>query len=268
MASGRLCRRFSASSSAKYGFGGSSLALTGNIIYIAENEPDGFINSFPKDTVLPLPLEHGDLAWFGVEGMVGGERKTLKGIVRDMKTGRLYTQLDGMARVYKIRYLFVEGQMRMGREKLLEIRGYNPNTRKWEWMESEPAMMYRELDNRLNTINESGLAFVKRSEDRKETAQQVMDAFHRHQEPNHLSIGAFHREFTPLGQLSLVARVAKEFPGIGWKRAATVSRHFMSVKEMVNAPAAEWAKMDGIGMKTGEGIVWEVSSHNNGKVPG
>ena len=47
--------------------------------------------------------------------------------------------------------------------------------------------------------------------------------------------------------VSLVRRVAKELPGIGWERSLLVEETFDSVRTMVNAPLEEWLEIEGIG---------------------
>jgi len=46
---------------------------------------------------------------------------------------------------------------------------------------------------------------------------------------------------------SLVRRVAKELPGIGWERSLLVEETFDSVRTMVNAPLEQWLEIEGIG---------------------
>jgi DNA integrity scanning protein DisA with diadenylate cyclase activity len=46
---------------------------------------------------------------------------------------------------------------------------------------------------------------------------------------------------------SLVRRVAKELPDIGWERSFTIEQRWPTVREMVNAPADDWVKLEGIG---------------------
>ena len=50
-----------------------------------------------------------------------------------------------------------------------------------------------------------------------------------------------------LQQPSLMRRVAKELPGIGWERSLVVEAKWDSVRDMVNAPVEEWLELDGIG---------------------
>ena len=46
---------------------------------------------------------------------------------------------------------------------------------------------------------------------------------------------------------SLVRRVAKELPGIGWERSLAIEQRWPTVREMVNASTNEWVELDGIG---------------------
>ena len=46
---------------------------------------------------------------------------------------------------------------------------------------------------------------------------------------------------------SLLRRVAKELPGIGWERSLLVESHWKSIRDMVNATPEEWTQIDGIG---------------------
>jgi len=47
--------------------------------------------------------------------------------------------------------------------------------------------------------------------------------------------------------ISLVRRVAKELPGVGWELSGRAEMEFESVREMVNADESRWEKLDKVG---------------------
>jgi ERCC4-type nuclease len=53
-------------------------------------------------------------------------------------------------------------------------------------------------------------------------------------------------------------KVAATFPGVGSEKLLDIEEKFGSIREMVNADAATWRQIDGIGKKTAEAIVTYV----------
>lgn len=64
---------------------------------------------------------------------------------------------------------------------------------------------------------------------------------------------------TLVSRPSLVRRMAKELPGIGWGRSAAVARRFPSVFEMCMADEPEWAAIDGIGKITAKRVTEAIN---------
>ena len=211
-------------------------------------------------TLAPIP--HGDFAFFGTweEGKgirVCIERKRTRDLLTCIQsTGRHLKQVqDAHDDGFEFIALIWEEDppVRRSMDGLLEIR--------WGqgWTSLDPQMEYSRLSSYLYQISLYLGVLVLRSHNSRETVQHVIDLYHLFQkEPEkHSSLHGFYSPPIPqklLVKPSLVRRVAKELPGIGWQKSETVAQHFHSVRAMVNATEAEWRGLDGIGVKGAKAI--------------
>jgi ERCC4-type nuclease len=169
--------------------------------------------------------------------------------------------------------LVVEGRMRPGTSGYVEI------PRAKSWLPIIPEIEYSRFDSYLTQLAAYGGVIVKRSESVKETAEIIRSVYHTFQTApeDHDSLHAIYTEPFPgpvslFHPPSLLRRIAKELPGIGWKRSAAVSERFDSVQEMFAAGVDEWRQIPGIGKKTAENVRMAItvsrgnSSSNGGKI--
>ena len=56
----------------------------------------------------------------------------------------------------------------------------------------------------------------------------------------------------------LVHQVARQLPGVGDGKCFKVAEHFKSTKRMINATAADWRQLEGVGRVTADRIVKQI----------
>ena len=204
------------------------------------------------------PLEFGDAAFTGSGKMIGVELKKLNDVLQCIVTGRFSGhQLPGLARDYDEAYLCVEGFWRPNpTDGVLETR------RGAAWVPcgmGKKRWMYRDLDNFLLTTEIKGGVHVRRTATEDETARMLYDLYSWWQDydghRSHLALNHSNRDCAIFAPRTLSRRVAAELPGIGQEKSAMIAGHFTTVRQMVNAKAAEWLKLPGIGKKIAAGIV-------------
>lgn len=194
---------------------------------------------------------------------IGIEVKAFGDLIDSLLTGRLVgEQLPKLSAAYKLVYIVVEGPWRCGESGSIEIPKWinrNARTHAVEWKSLERKLTFRQLDNWLNNISTVGRVTIKRSYDRYETAQQILNLYLAWSKPydSHATLHKFDESQQPLSLIkpSLKRRVAAELPGIGWKRSELVATHFPTVQALVNAGVDEWETIPGIGPKTAKKVV-------------
>ena len=190
----------------------------------------------------------------GPEGrpvLVGVEVKRVEDILKCITDGRFAGhQLPGLQASYEVVYLVVEGDYRVGKEGLLEVMRYHM----WRpVLLGSRKFMYRDMDNWLTTMEMKAGVKIRRTGGRQETAQFLKDLYGwwtGREWEEHRAHLAFHDPGPPAALLrkpSLLRRVAKELPGVGWERSAAVEKRFHSVVQMVQASEKEWRTVEGIG---------------------
>lgn len=236
------------------------------MIYLTEAPNDRDLLPHFKGLAHLAPIPHGDFNFFGVweDGKpitISGDRKKIGDLVNTMESGRGLRQVqDAREAGFEFLFWIIEGMTKPDRETglLLVWKGGS-------WKEFYPAIEYARVDTFLDQLVWYGGVHVKRSASAQETAQQVVDVYRLFQKPpaEHSSLHHIYSLPPPqaglLARPSLVKRVAKEFAGIGWGRSQVFHKRFKSVKDMVNASVEDFMDLDGIGQKTAESIVKEVS---------
>jgi ERCC4-type nuclease len=203
-------------------------------------------------------LEFGDASFIGrgagnVPVAVGIERKTLTDLVGSMESGRLSGhQLPGLMSSYGVVYLVVEGISRSQGGGVQALLGG-----KWR----DLGVGDGALDKYLNTMEVLAGVIVRQTTSVQRTAELIHHLYewwgkdwdsHR----GHLAFPDFiPRDRALLVKPSLLRRVAKELPGIGWERSGEVEKHFKSIMDMVLANEEEWRKIPGIGKGIANNIV-------------
>jgi len=190
-----------------------------------------------------------------------GERKKMAEMIKHVTDGRYLHQWQ-MARDAGFEFLFLivedGGRYRIGAGGLMEVKEGD----RWDYV--KPAIEYKRIDDYMNQVNWYLGVQVKRSSGLKETVKMVVDLYLMFQSPpeEHHSLEQFYVQPEPVASLfrgpSLVRRVSKEVPGIGWGLSKGVERRFGSVYEMVMAGERQWAEVDGIGKGKARVAVEEI----------
>ena len=221
-------------------------------------------------------LEFGDMAFMGrgpcdMPVMIGVERKALSDLANSMVSGRFSGhQLPGLQNSYSSVYLIVEGLWRPNSND-----GILEEYRRGEWRALEYGnrrFMAKEIYGFLNSLSLRVGVNVWRTGTKQETVAVVMALRHwwvdkkweDHKSHAGLHVGRWGMEEGEGGvefelgvsKPSLARRVAKELPGIGWKRSRYVAKGFGdSTWEMIMAGEEEWGRIKGIGKKVAERVV-------------
>jgi len=220
-------------------------------------------------TRLDIMLEEpsaGDACWVGNgehgDCMVGLERKVIGDLVQSMQTKRLSgLQLPGMRKIYPYVVLVVEGIWRPGERGELEVMGRGDG--RW-W--PQRGVLYRQISSFLRTLRTIGGVDVVRTATDRETAVEIVDAWHWWQKrwaehKSHRAVYAPSSEYTGKKWQWLEAggrkvdlkkvtamKVASQLPLVD-ERSWRVARHFGTVRQMVECGYREVEE-------TGE-IVWD-----------
>lgn len=204
-------------------------------------------------------MEYGDIAFVGngPEGCpmsVGIEVKKVADALKCITDGRFAGhQLPGLVNGYNYPYLLIEGRYRPDMHSgLLQISG-----NKGYWHDAvigNRKFMYRDFVNWLTTIDLRAGCRVLRCYDRHETAEVIANLYHWwtdkefDEHRSHLAFNESANDGRPrLVTPSLVRRVAKELPGVGWEKSAHVAARFTSVLDLAVAGEEEWRDIPGIG---------------------
>lgn len=205
---------------------------------------------FPKDAVKLGRLEFGDASFLGKgEGntplLIGIERKTLRDLAGSMESGRLQGhQLPGLVASYNVVYLVVEGISRSGDRDVVEERAGG----QWRSL----GLTRKALDSFLNTLEVLAHVIVRQTTSPMNTAILILNLYRWWQKgwDEHKGHLGFALNLPPtllLKKPSLIRRIAKELPGIGWERSIEIEKHFKTVQEMANADRFQWELIPGIG---------------------
>ena len=211
-------------------------------------------------------LEFGDLEFIGrgPEGRpvsVGIEVKTLADLLNSLTTGRLMGhQIPGMLSTFEHVYLVVSGFYRVGSDGCIEIR----IGRDWQPLRlGGRTFLYRDLAGLLSTLEIRCGVHVRetRTTSHHDTVAVVAGIYHWWTSKafeEHRSHLAFHE--IPDNQIQLttpplVVRMAKELPGVGYKRAYAVGKVFPTPTALLAATEQQWRSVEGIGPKLAGQIV-------------
>jgi len=188
-------------------------------------------------------LQYADVALTGtIKGQpvfIGIEVKTVNDVLSCMRNGRFAGhQLPGLLQEYDYTYLIIQGVYRAGRDGLLQV----PRGKRWKTYDYGGTIAWRDLEGWITTMEAKTPLNVRKTYNRTETLALVKSLHtwwvskkwdaHR----SHLD---FDRSATPTGirKPTMLRRIAKELPGIGWERSLNVEKHFGSVLAMVIQPS-------------------------------
>ena len=202
-------------------------------------------------------LEFGDASfWIQGEGgipLAGGvEIKKVPDAVACMLDGRYSGhQLVGMLKMYRYRWLVIEGPYKADRDGLLVV----PRGDRWETPGAR--IMFSSFERWRLTLGIMCGIRVEKTYDRRATARFLADLYWWGQKPwtdhdSHLQMD----ESDPMLQTielhkpGLLRRWAKELPGIGRIRSESVEQYFSTPLAMANADEESWLRIPGLGKAT------------------
>lgn len=210
-------------------------------------------------------LDFGDIAFTGrgIAGAavtIGLEHKKLSDLVQSLQSGRLQGhQLKGMLDVYDRCYLLVEGEW--GTDSHGRITRWRGKGRKTPLPGSGNGT---DLEKQLINLETRGGLRYRCCPTRRDTLR-VICALYRYwtdvdldEHKSHLAIHAPDLDRNLQIPISLKRQIAAQLPGVGYTRSQAVDRYFGSIREMVNAPAETWAKIEGFGKVLAAKIVSAV----------
>ena len=223
---------------------------------------------------ITTPIPHGDCVFFGVWEDEQGEpvnirvcveRKKIGDMANSIHTGRYLAQAQRAREAgFEKLILIVEGPVRIGGDGLVTIP--KMRARKRVWVPVVPHIQYSRFDRYLSELDLYTGITVKRSGTVRETASMIKALWLLFQKPpkDHDSLHQIYTEATPQGSLlsppSLLRKIAKELPGIGWGRSRAVDQHFGSIVAMMVAEVDDWVAIEGIGKKTAELVVTAIQA--------
>jgi hypothetical protein len=198
-------------------------------------------------------LKYGDVEFLGngPEGRVvpfGIEVKSIADFLDSMTNGRLVgTQLPGLQRSYEFPMIFIHGKVRAAPDGVLEVM-----TDRWGWIKPKKTIMLRDMYKFLYTMKYVHRIDYQVFPEMLALANEIVYLYGwwtSKEWDEHESGHAFDfsTEKVYLHQPSFTRSVAKELPGIGWKKSLTVVRSFKTMYQMALAEKADWASVPGIG---------------------
>lgn len=214
-------------------------------------------------------MEYGDLSWTGqgmggVPQLVGVEYKTVEDVIQCIGSGRFAGhQLPGLIQSYNYVWLMVAGRVRPAADGTLQVAHISGR-----WFDAGfggRGFRYSDYDHWLTTIELRGGVRVRRVGDSLEAAASLAALYrwwtakewedHR----GHLGFDTTRDlESALLRKPSLVRRLAKELPGVGWNKSAAVAGAFGTAIDMVSATEREWMDIPGIGKTMAQKIRREL----------
>lgn len=185
-------------------------------------------------------------------------------------------QLPGLLDTYEVRYLLVQGYMAAGENRELLLLTFSPKRKSWSWEPPpgrwERPWSYEQVQSWLRSVERFGLHTIS-TFDRRTTAAWLYSLWSYWQKPwseHKTGTGVWLREPPELEQdplqpfvfkvnrKMLVACALGEGLGMGSEKARAAGEHFPSILSMVNAPAAEWQKVEGVGKKIAGRVYEEI----------
>ena len=230
------------------------------MIYLTTAANDRDLVRLFGDLAMAVPIQYGDFIFHGKVGgdvvRVCGERKKFSDLVACINDGRHVQQVQS-AHEAGFQYYFLVLEAIWRETKDGEDTEFMQGNR---WVRA--GMSYQRVDAYLNELTYLMGVTIKNSKSSRETVRIVrgMHDFFEDTEA-HSSLKKFYTApMSPvlLTRPSLVRRMAKELTGIGWERSFTIEQQWSTVREMVNAPADEWVKLEGIGKGIASKIAEEL----------
>jgi len=238
------------------------------IIYTSDLPNDQDMIRALGSMAVPIPIPHGDAAFFGIDDDGGPiricvERKKIPDMASCILSDRYLSQAQSAKDAgFDVLCLILEGRYHSAvSDGLLEIPGHDHNGHAC-WKPVIPAIAFSRFDQYLTELENLAGIIVKHSEDVRGTAAIIKNLWNGFQTKpsDHQSLKAIYKPqllgaSILLAKPGIVRRVAAELPGVGWGRSKAIAEHFPTVASMCSADVGEWAKLEGIGKKIAERIV-------------
>lgn len=207
---------------------------------------------FPKGTAELARLDSADFCFLGngpeaEPWMVGIERKKLPDLLGDLGrfTGH---QLPSMQDEYQVVYLIIEGVWRRNFSSgLLDV------ARKGGWRPlslGSRRFMHRELDGLLTTLTMAANVHIRQTSNSEDTASLIVNLYRwwtNKEFEEHRAHLTREPPSSTIRRPNLVERLAKELPGIGWKKAREAAAAFATPMALVLSSEEEWRQLPGVG---------------------
>ncbi len=213
---------------------------------------------FPPGMAEFQPIAYGDTCFVGapIDGigtLACQERKKLGDMVSCIESGR---HIEQVRRAYQAGWtrqtliLQLDQPIRKGTGGFLEVRRgkeWSPYTVTGKEFHYDKLMAY------LQEIYWLAGVQVVTTRSTKESVEAIVYIYRALSIPpdSHHLLDKYYSAPIPkvsmLGVPSLIERVAKELPGVGWGRSKAIREKFGTVRAMVNGTDAEWLSVDGIG---------------------
>jgi len=220
-----------------------------------------------KDIAELARLEFGDVSFSGngednARILIGVERKTLPDFLHSFTSGRLAGhQIPGMLNSYNYVYLIVEGIWRPNpKSGTMQVK----RGKAWADLRlGKRKYSYREFVCALNTLTIISNVHVVTTHSIRQTALYIRSLIHwwnSKKYNEHRAHLAFQN--TPpitYNKPGLTRRLAKELPGIGWKRSAEVAKVFKTPRGLINSELSQWLGIPGIGKSIASKVMEEIS---------
>lgn len=222
---------------------------------------------FPAGTTTISRLDYGDFMFIGngpngTRLPVGIERKTVRDLLGGL--GRFMEhQLPGLQQHYDAVYVVLEGVIRRQPSGMLAIPSGHGEFAPLAL--GARRYMHKELDGIVNTLTQIARVTVITTASRQDTARWVYNTFKwwvAKEFEEHRALLARTPGPSTLRKPSLVERLAKELPGIGWDKAAKVAGAFNTPLDMVLADEGTWRTIPGIGKTLARRVVTALQTGN------
>lgn len=200
-------------------------------------------------------LSYADFSFMGngPDGIssIGIERKTITDLLSSISSGRLSGhQLIGLLSSYDYVYLLIEGIW-----KPRDHDGVLEHYRRGGWKPIQLGQRHfisREVSNYVNTLAITCGIKVWFTQSRKQSGRWIGDLWHWWDKDwdKHTAHRQFHVEppnNAMLRKPSIMHRIVKELPSVGWDRAKHIVEVYKSLKDLMGATEKELMEIDGIG---------------------
>lgn len=219
--------------------------MAGNSIYVTDERNDADLLKALGSIAQSYPLVAGDVNFKGKwidneEIWIWCERKKLGDLVAcALDTGRLLRQIQEAHQAgFKFFFLIVEAMFRKDPATglLQQLRG--KNWANYTLGSNTKTIPYSRISGYLNQLRYYLNIQVYITRSVRETADTVMEVYSMFQTPpeDHNSLKQFATTPEPVASFlqkpSLIRRMAKELPGIGWDRSKDIEEELGSAREL------------------------------------